>query len=131
MDRNNNKIKKKKTSQKVVEHVKRKLFEGLSLAKIELERPGQNEKKKKKMLRAQACEGMLSHRLTSKKKIDGLHGKADKRGRMACHAKSLLFSLIALRSNNLTLNGGRMAVRWGGFWLFNASERQENLYEKM
>jgi hypothetical protein len=38
------------------------------LAKIELERPGQNEKKKKKMLRAQACEGMLSHRLTSKKK---------------------------------------------------------------
>jgi hypothetical protein len=34
--------------------VKRKLFEGLSLAKIELERPGQNEKKKKKMLRAQA-----------------------------------------------------------------------------
>jgi hypothetical protein len=47
--------------------------------------------------------------------------------------QSLLFSLIALRSNNLTLNGGggRMAVRWGGFWLFNASERQENLYEKM
>jgi hypothetical protein len=26
------------------------------------------KRRKKKMLRAQACEGMLSHRLTSKKK---------------------------------------------------------------